>query len=242
MDTAILEDLGLTQAEIKVYVALLELGNSSAGPLLEKSGLQNSVVHRALHTLIDKGLINYIMEGRRRVYQATDPESFFGFMDEKRRRFEEILPELKKRQAIAVGKEKATVYKGLRGLKEVYSIMINAKGKEYNTFGGGHPCEMLPGPSWWMNLHKRRVANKLRSRQVFDETVRETGDRINKMPLTNVRFVAKEFAQFQETVIVGEYVAINVFTDNPYSFLIKDKVVADGYRKQFELLWEKAKK
>ena len=42
MDTSILEDLGLTQAEIKVYVGLLELGSSSAGHILEKSGLQNS--------------------------------------------------------------------------------------------------------------------------------------------------------------------------------------------------------
>jgi len=38
MDVSILEDLGLTQAEIKVYLALLELGSSSAGRILEKSG------------------------------------------------------------------------------------------------------------------------------------------------------------------------------------------------------------
>ena len=62
MDTSILEDLGLTQAEIKVYIALLELGSSSAGQILEKSGLQNSVVHRALNSLIEKGLISYILE------------------------------------------------------------------------------------------------------------------------------------------------------------------------------------
>ncbi len=54
MDVTILEDLGLTTAEIKVYIALLELGNSTAGPLVEKSGLQNSVVHRTLHSLIQK--------------------------------------------------------------------------------------------------------------------------------------------------------------------------------------------
>lgn len=45
MDTQILEDIGLTNAEIKVYIALLELGTSTAGPIIEKTGLQNSVVH-----------------------------------------------------------------------------------------------------------------------------------------------------------------------------------------------------
>ena len=41
MDLSILEDLGLTHAEIKVYVALLELGSSTAGPLINKSQLVN---------------------------------------------------------------------------------------------------------------------------------------------------------------------------------------------------------
>ena len=60
MDTKILEDIGLTNAEIKVYLALLELGSSTAGHILEKSGLQNSVVHMTLHKLIDKGFITFI--------------------------------------------------------------------------------------------------------------------------------------------------------------------------------------
>ena len=45
MDTAILEDIGLTNAEIKVYLSLLELGTATAGPIIEKSCLQSSVVH-----------------------------------------------------------------------------------------------------------------------------------------------------------------------------------------------------
>jgi sugar-specific transcriptional regulator TrmB len=241
MDTDILEDLGLTQAEIKTYITLLELGSTTAGPILEKSGLQNSVVHRALNTLIEKGLINYILEGRRKIYQATDPENFYNYIEEKKQRFKQLLPELKAKQEIAKPKEAATIYKGMRGIKEVYSIMINTKAKEYITFGGGEECADRMGMAWWNNLHTRRVANKLPSRQVFDETVRPKADFILSQPITNIKFLAKEFAQFQETVIVGDLVAINVFTENPYSFLIKDKKVAEGYMKYFELLWKIAK-
>ena len=63
MDISILEDIGLTNAEIKVYLALLELGSSTAGPILEKSKLQNSVVHMTLNKLIDKGFVTFIKEG-----------------------------------------------------------------------------------------------------------------------------------------------------------------------------------
>ncbi|MBS3075662.1 hypothetical protein J4429_04350 [Candidatus Pacearchaeota archaeon] len=79
------------------------------------------------------------------------------------------------------------------------------------------------GDEWWLNLHRKRIANKLPSRQIFDETVREIGSEIAKLPKTKIRYLSKEFAQFQETVIFGDYVAINVFTENCYGFLIKDR-------------------
>ena len=41
--------------------------------------------------------------------------------------------------------------------------------------------------------------------------------------------------------MIGEYVGIAIFSKNPYGILIKDKEVADGYRKQFEMLWKLAK-
>jgi sugar-specific transcriptional regulator TrmB len=242
MNLEALEELGLTKAEIKVYLTLLELGSSTAGNILKKSKIQNSVMHRALNTLIEKSLINYVLEGRRKIYQATDPENFFNFIDEKKRKFQQILPELKQKQTFAREKEKATIYKGKRGINEIYNIMINTKGKEYITFGGGAPCEKLMRTSWWLNIHQKRIANKLPARQVFDETVRNIGNSINKLPKSQVRFTSKDFTQFQETVIVGDKVAICVFTENPYGFLIHDKVVAEGYKKYFEVLWKIAKK
>jgi hypothetical protein len=62
-----------------------------------------------------------------------------------------------------------------------------------------------------------------------------------KWDLTKVKYLPEKFSQFQETVIVNDYVAINVFSNDGYSFLIKDKKVADGYRKYFEALWKIAK-
>jgi len=244
MDTKILEELGLTQSEIKTYITLLEIGSSTAGLILEKSELQNSVVHRALNSLIEKGIINYVIEGKRKIYQATDPENFITFIDNKKKNFMDILPELKQKQNTLKENEIATIYKGKRGIQEVYFKLINqpvSEVKEYLTFGGGVECANFMGMHWWLNMHTKRVENKLPSRQVFDESVRKIGKDIESKKLTNVRYLSKEFAQFQETVIVGDYVAINVFSENAYSFLIKDKKVAQGYKKYFELLWKSGK-
>lgn len=243
MDISILEDLGLTNAEIKVYLALLELGNTTAGLIIEKSRLQNSVVHRALNTLIEKGLISFILKGKKKIYQATDPENFYNFIEDKKKRFKQILPELKKKQKVAKPKAQATIYKGKKGINEIYNILLNSKGKEYNTYGGGaRVTHEVMGETWWKNLHTKRIAKKIKARQVFDETIRKFGKELRKRPLSNVKFLSQEFEQLQETVIIKDYVAIIIFTENPYGLLIKDKIVADGYRKQFEIMWKTAKK
>jgi len=242
MDSSILEDLGLTQAEIKVYVALLECGATTAGLVIEKSRLQNSVVHRAFNSLIEKGIISYIVEGKRKVYQATDPENFYNFIDDKKKRFEQILPELKQKQLFAKEHKEATIYKGKRGINEIYSKILNAPGKEYNTFGGGKQVTFeVMGETWWKNLHAKRIARKIVCRQVFDETIRKFGEELNKKTLTHIKFLSQEFEQLTEIVIRGKYVAIIIFTENPYGILIKDKIVAESYKKNFEILWKKAK-
>jgi sugar-specific transcriptional regulator TrmB len=241
METSILEDLGLSTTEIKVYLALLELGNAGAKDILERAKIHNSALHFSLNSLIEKGLISYVLEGRRRLYQASDPEHFDRYIDLKKDRFHSILPELKARQSFVKNYEPATIYKGVRGITEVYHKLISLDEKEYLTFGGGPPTVEVMGIHFWMNMHRRRIENKLPSRQLFDLSVKHiAGSDIERLPFTNIRYLSADFAQFQETVIVGDYVAINVFTKDPYAFLIKDPSVAVGYRKYFEMLWDRA--
>ena len=242
MDTEILEDLGLTHAEIKTYISLLELGNSSAGAILEKSKLQNSVLHRALNSLIEKGLISYILEGKKKVYRASNPDNFHDFIQDKIKKFDDILPELKRKQAIPKKIDFAEIFKGKKGINNMYLTLLNSGGKEYNTFGGGSDVTYnLMGETWWKNLHAKRISKKINCRQVFDESIRKFGDELNKRAHTQIKFLPKEYSKLQETIIIGDFVGIAIFTGNPYGVLIKDKIVADGYRKQFEILWSKSK-
>jgi sugar-specific transcriptional regulator TrmB len=243
MDVSILEELGLTGAEVKVYLALLELGTISAGRIIEKSNLQNSVVHRALNSLIEKGLISFILQGKKKIYKATNPENFRDFIENKKKRFEELLPGLKEKQKIQNNIGFGEIFKGKKGINQMYTTLLNSGGKEYNTFGGGSKVTYeVMGEKWWINLHDKRIGKKMRCRQIFDETIREYGSKLNKKPHTEIKFLPEEYSQLQETIIIGDYVGISIFTENPYGILIMDKAVAEGYRKQFELLWKLAKK
>ncbi|MBD3164720.1 hypothetical protein GF323_05975 [Candidatus Woesearchaeota archaeon] len=143
-------------------------------------------MRRGLNSLIGKGLISFIKEGKKRIYQAANPENFYDFIKDKKKRFKAIMPELKKKQSMAKTTSYTETYKGKRGINQLYITLLNSGGREYNTFGGGSGVTYdAMGESWWKSLHAKRLARKIRCRQVFDESIREFGNILNKKPLTN---------------------------------------------------------
>jgi predicted transcriptional regulator len=100
METAALEDLGLSQAEIKTYIALLEIGESTTGPIIARSKLQSSVVHRVIKQLIEKELVSYVVVGKNKHYQPAKPQNLVNFVETKKKRLLEILPELESKQQL----------------------------------------------------------------------------------------------------------------------------------------------
>ena len=240
MDTSILEDIGLTGAEIKVFLTLLELGSSNAGKVVEKSGLQNAVVHRAFHSLAEKGLISYVKVGRIKQYQSIEPKQLLNFLDEKKARLEKILPELETKSKKSKEKPQATVYQGIRGVKELINLMIDTTSKEYVAYGGPQKAHDLLGDFFWENFHKRRIKKKIKAKLLFHHSLKWWATSLNKkFKLTIVKTTKRNFEELTETIICGHRVAIIVYLDKPFGFLIEEPTASSSYRKFFNLIWEK---
>ena len=62
MNESLLEKIGLTKSEIKVYLALLELGCSATGKIVEKSKASSSKIYEILDRLMQKGLVSFIIK------------------------------------------------------------------------------------------------------------------------------------------------------------------------------------
>tara|TARA_Y100000310_G_C20687157_1_gene819805 strand:- start:1165 stop:1878 length:714 start_codon:yes stop_codon:yes gene_type:complete len=236
MDTTILEDIGLTNAEIKVYLSLLELGPSTAGPIIEKSKLQSSVVHMTLNKLTERGLISFVKEGQRRHYQASDPKHIIEFIEEKKERFEEILPELLLKQKLAKEKKEVTTYKNTKGIKELLLELLNAGGKEHNTFGSAIESLML-GEAWWKSYHKKRANKGIKAKLIFNKSLKKWTD-INKYPKATYKFTNTGFEPLTETIIRNDKIGIIIWTEKPIGILIHNKIAAQSYEKFFEMLWK----
>jgi sugar-specific transcriptional regulator TrmB len=137
MNTAILENIGFTKGEIKVFLALLGLGNTSSGPIIIKSHVSRSKVYEILERLEEKGLVSESIRENTRYFQAASPKRILDYIERKeidlkkeKEEFKKILPSLIQKQQFAEEKQEAKVYVGFEGVKTFYGEVLKKLGKK----------------------------------------------------------------------------------------------------------------
>jgi len=239
MDTSALEDIGLSAAEIKVFVTLLELGDSKAGKIIEKSGLQSSSAYNAMNNLISKGLVSYIKKGKIKFYKTANPETILDYIDLKKGEFLKLLPELKARQAEKSG-EGAEFFKSYRGIKTMlFELLKNAKkGDIYRTFSIEDPEQYeKAGERVYRAVKQLAKEKKIIMRGIFHEKTRR---KPTKTSVMMKRYV--DFSMPPQTTILNDKVVIISWKDEPSGILMHSKEIARQYIDFFESLWKIAKK
>ena len=243
MDTEILSDMGLTNAEIKIYLALLGLGNVTAGPIIKKTNLQNSVVHSTLPKLAEKGVISFVKKGGIKVYSATDPQNIINFIEEKKNRFERLLPELLKKQAHKQSQE-AAVYQGFKGLKSMLYELIkeSKKGDEYLffVFDTAYPEKYEKVYDFYkLQFHNERKKRGIKEKGLSPERLKKLV-KSAKWTKGAIKFVS--FPIPTNLSIFQDKVAFTPWDDGEVSFLIHSKQLAESFRHYFYSIWKTAKR
>ena len=121
-----LKTAGFTENEAKVYQALLEIGQKTASTVSSRTGLHRRVVYDTLQRLIKKGLVGYIIENNKKVFQAANPSRILEVIKEKEETISKIMPEMI--QLFNQDKEKprseTNFYKGTNGLKAIFEDQL----------------------------------------------------------------------------------------------------------------------
>src|SRR3989338_2798200 len=132
MDTNILEKIGLTKGEIRIYYALLELGSTTTGPIILKSKVARSKSYEILERLKEKGLVAEAIRENVRYFQAAPPERILDYIEEKKKNieseaeeFKKTLPLLKERQKSVSLQQEVKMYLGFEGVRTFYMEILN---------------------------------------------------------------------------------------------------------------------
>lgn len=238
----VLEKIGLTKNESKVYLTLLELGPSLAGKIAKISELHRRPTYDSLTRLLDKGLISYTIKSGKKYFQAVNPERFISILKEKQKSVEQIIPSLLEKFYTKKPEITTEVYEGKEGIKTIMEDIIKTK-KEFLTIGstGKGPSIF---PYYVENFSKRREKAKIKRKVLIADTLdgRKHYGTLKKEKLVEVKFLPREIKNVQTTWIYGDKVAIILVSEEyPIATLIENKQIADNYRFLFSMIWKVGK-
>jgi len=239
MDKEILIELGFTRAEAVVYLCLLETGPVKVGVIIEKANLQSSTIHNTLNSLTDKGYVNYILKGKIKIYQATDPKIILKTFKEKQKKFEEILPTLEAKNIEAQQKTKAEIYEGMKGIMAMLDEFIeNSKKGDYFYFFSVDVKGMNKEIQKFFERFDTRRKDK--GLQVRGLARKELMPYYSKRKIPKVRYL--DFPIPSNTSMCNNKIALITWGDKPSGILINSPQLYESQVSFFKELWKKAAK
>jgi sugar-specific transcriptional regulator TrmB len=236
MNTSILKRIGLTETEIKVYLGLLSLGASSAGKIVEETGIYRKNLYDSLNKLTEKGLVTFVIENKIKIFQAKKPDNLIRYLDEKKAELIEIIPELNSKINSSNVEIESEIYRGLEGIKTILKECLNYK--EILFIGAtGNVEDRLP--YFWPQYNKKRIKMKSKWKLLL---VNEAKNRpLTKSALYEYKVLPKILSGPNVIYIYGDYVANVLWLEKPIAFVTKHKALANNYKKYFDFLWKTIK-
>jgi len=158
-----LQELGLGRRESLCYISLLELGSSKVGHILRKTGIPSSKIYEILDKLIKRGLVTYVIKNNIKHYQANDPKTLLHYIEEKKKKIEQVLPELLLKQRYST-KQHVELFEGQKAIFTLFTNLIfDAKPKElYLVFSINEENKTEQANLFFKNLALRRRCTRTR--------------------------------------------------------------------------------
>ncbi|MDP1694736.1 MAG: helix-turn-helix domain-containing protein [Candidatus Woesearchaeota archaeon] len=246
-----LQEIGLTKNEIKVYKALLNIGQTTTLQIIKNTGVNTSKVYESLERLLKKGLVSYIIVKNRKNWKAENPSRIKEFLDEEKEKIQEkskqanqVIANLIKTQNKEKSEEVAySIFEGIKGIKTAREKVLEVlkKGETFYLILASYPSDNNL-EAYYLDFQKRRALKGINCKYILNEDFKNKEVRREKFTHTEVRYVKPKILTPTWIEIFGDYVSIGILGEHPSVFLIKNKGVVEGFLNYFDFLWKIAKK
>lgn len=241
-----LEELGLTKNEIKIYLFLLKTGEITTGLIISETGIANSRVYESLSSLINQGLVTYNVQKDGKHFQAASPKIFLRLQEERKKKIQEIIPNLEELQNKKEGETKTAVYEGYQGFKTAFTKIIEdcPKDKEICILGFSEPQTKKESLRLFLsNMNLKSAAKKQKLKIILDNSARKTlGKDRKEEKYTEIKYMPEGYISPAAIDVFGDYVYIFLWEEKPFVFMIKNKTIAESFKVYFNFMWNLARK
>lgn len=240
--------IGLSDKEAKVYLASLELGETTVQQVARKAGVSRPSTYLQITALIQKGLMSSTPRGKKKYFSAEPPERLRELLRNQERDIKAkeggldvMLPQLKELFSLAREQPNVRFYEGWEGLKSQREEFFKCKDKFVRNIV---PLDELfeISPHHQEEFTPRRVEMGIHSRVIYTHSKGSYFKQSDPKLLREARFVPRDKFPFSgDMSICGDTVTLSSLKGKYLGVLIKSKEISDVLRALFDLAWEEAK-
>jgi sugar-specific transcriptional regulator TrmB len=227
-----LQEFGLSEGEVQIYLALLKRGKTNVMQLAKLTGRHRTHIYDTIEKLKGKGLVSEAVIDNKKYIIASSPESLLSYLKEKEEKAEKIINELRKLE-VKEKELKVETYHGISGLKSCLRDILREK-RDYVGYGEGSRFEKIL-PEFYTQFRGQAETLKIRLRLILKKGV-------NVPARKGLKVRHLDYVSPSTTFIYSDRVLIIIWEPFPIVIRIVDKQTADSYKGYFELLWKIAKK
>ncbi|MDO8522626.1 MAG: helix-turn-helix domain-containing protein [bacterium] len=235
----LIRSLDLSESEIAVYLATLELGEAQIQDISRKSGVKRTSIYNFIDNLKERRLLSEIKKGKRRLFSATSPHHLLEQQKSKVSSVEKLIPQLLAIQNNVKSKPHVSFYEGIEGIKEIYRMTLRDKQTIYAWEDLDRTHDALG--KFFTSYPDERAEKNIPARCIDRDTpfAREFTAKNNIRLARESRFVSsKEFGT--EINIFGNKVAFFSYNKtNPFGVVIDDAGIAKTLKIAWTELWDR---
>jgi len=237
----VLKSIGLNKNETRIYLDLIKYGISSALEIASRTKIYRSNTYDALNKLIEKGFVKEVVEEKRKMFRCLEPEKIKDYLNQKQQEVDKIIPRLSEYSGKPPEGEIISISKGVFALRSSLNTLLEM-GEPINVYGIPRDSYDVVGEGFAKYFHDERIKRKIVMRQIYSAEAIDRIKRLNAMPYTEARHLARKYDTDVSTNICGNTVFLFLLSDPVSIIEIRNKQIADTFTKHFEALWHAARK
>jgi sugar-specific transcriptional regulator TrmB len=225
----VLQNFGLTEAEVKLYIELLKLGEATATTLAKHTNTNRTFTYDRLKKLLDSGLISYVIKDNKKYFKAAEPSQLLSLLKEKEEQVKSILPELEQLKKPHKEGPKVELFSSKKGIRTVLNLILKEK-KEVLIHGSiSHFIKIMD--EYYNIWNQRRIQEKIKVKILTNENI--------EMPYAEIDLLSEEEKSATTTFTFGNKTIIAMWSDIPVAILINSEEIAKENTSFFNSLWDR---
>lgn len=235
-----LQDAGFNETEAKIYLAALELGQTTVSRIARKSGVKRTTVYLSLENLMKKGLISSVKAESSHMFFAEDPRNLERMMEERKERITKLVPQLLAFTNLIDKKPQIRFFEGSDGIKEVLKDALNYPSQEILMFFSESYIADF-GDEFFAGYYRpERIKRKISARALLpdNEEMRKVTENDEKNLRRSKLIDPNLFKIKFEMMIYGGGKVNIVSYKEKFALIIESVEIFESFKSIFETMWK----